>query len=161
TLNNSALDARPFSLSGLDQPQPAYAQSRFTVALGGPLVIPKIINDTSTFFFLNYNAARNRNPYTATATVPTVLERAGDFSQTSLANAPVQIFDPVTHAPFSGNVIPGGQINPIAQGLLAFIPLPNAAGTVNNYSFRTSVPQDTDAISLRMQRNVSQKDRLA
>jgi carboxypeptidase family protein len=159
SLNNSALDAKPFSLSGLDLSQPAYAQSRFGLALGGPLTIPKVVNDASTFFFLNYNGTRNRNPYTATSTVPTRLERSGNFSERLVGANPVQIYNPETHQPFAGNVIP--QIDPVAQGLLPFIPLPNGSGLVNNYSFSTSVPQNTDNLNFQMQRNISQRNRLA
>jgi hypothetical protein len=41
TYRNSALDARPFSFSGLDQPKQQYIQNSFGVMLGGPLNIPK------------------------------------------------------------------------------------------------------------------------
>src|ERR1022692_2887008 len=43
TLANSAVNAKPFSISGQEVPQPAYASSRFGFLLGGPLVIPKIV----------------------------------------------------------------------------------------------------------------------
>jgi len=69
-LNNSALNAHPFSITGQEIAQPAYAQSRFGVVAGGPLVIPKLVKDPSTFFFLSYFGTRARNPYTAVATVP-------------------------------------------------------------------------------------------
>jgi hypothetical protein len=49
--------------------------------VGGPLVIPKIVKDTATFFYLNYTGTRSRQPYSAVETVPTALERGGDFSQ--------------------------------------------------------------------------------
>src|SRR5207248_7798591 len=74
-LNNSALNAHPFSITGQEIARPAYAQSRFGVVGGGPLVIPKLVKDPSTFFFLSYFGTRSRNPYTAVATVPTGLER--------------------------------------------------------------------------------------
>src|SRR5262249_46453358 len=77
---NSALNAKPFSITGQNVTQPAYAQSRFTLAVGGPLVIPKFIGDPATFFFFNYSGTRYRNPYTAVETVPTELERQGNFS---------------------------------------------------------------------------------
>jgi hypothetical protein len=158
---NSALNAKPFSITGEDIAQPAYAQSRFTFSLGGPLIIPKIVKDPGTFFFLNYSGTRYRNPFTAVETVPTELERQGNFSQSIQAGGPVQIYDPTTHQPFYGNVIPDRRIDPIALKLLTYFPLPNQPGLVNNYDLQASVPRNTDDVDLRVQRNITNNDRLA
>ena len=160
TLNNSELDARPFSITGQDIPQPAYAQSRFGVVLGGPLVIPKIVKDPATFFFLAWFATRAKNPYTAVATVPSLLERQGNFSESIQSTGPVTIYDPLTAAPFRGNIIPAARISPIAQKLLSYIPLPNQPGLVNNYDFQTSVPQNTDNFTIVGFRSISKVDRV-
>ncbi len=127
TLNNAALNAKPDSLSGSDLPQPGYAQTRFGFVAGGPLSIPKIVKDPSTNFFISYFGTRAKNPQVNFSTVPTAAERAGDFSsavQSTGANqtVPVQIFDPTTHLPFPGAVIPQSLISPAAQGLLNYIP---------------------------------------
>lgn len=160
TLANSALNAKPFSITGQDIPQPAYAQTRFGMVLGGPLIIPKIVKDPSTFFFLSYFGTRGKQPYNAVETVPSLLERQGNFSQSVQAGgAPVQIFDPTTHAPLPGNII--GRIDPTALKLLPYIPLPNQPGTVNNFVFDSTAPQNTDNLGLRVQRDVSKQDRLA
>ncbi|MDQ2901180.1 MAG: carboxypeptidase-like regulatory domain-containing protein, partial [Acidobacteriota bacterium] len=131
TLGNSALDARPFSLTGQTVPKPSYASARFGTTLGGQLKIPKLINGDRTFFFLNYFGTRSRTPYQGVATVPTELERGGDFSR-SFTRAPVQVFDPLTRQPFAGNQIPFDRMNPAARGLLRFIPAPNQPGSVQN-----------------------------
>lgn len=157
TLGNSALNAKPFSISGQDLPQPAYASSRIGIVLGGPLVIPKVVKDTKTTFFVNYFGTRARNPFTEVATVPTELQREGNFSQSVLASGPVELFSPK----FTGNIIPPSLLNPIAQKLLAYIPLPNQPGLVNNYEAFYSVPQNTDNGSIRVQRNISRDDRLS
>ena len=160
-VENSALNARPFSITGQDIPQPAYAQSRFNFSVGGPLGIPKIVKDPATFFFLSYSGPRYRNPYTAVETVPTESERHGNFSQSIQFGGPVQIYDPATHLPFPGNVIPESRIDPIALKLLSYFPLPNQPGLVNNYDLQASVPRNTDDVDLRVQRNITTKDRLA
>jgi hypothetical protein len=160
-VENSALNAKPFSITGQDIAQRAYAQSRFTFALGGPLMIPKIVKDPGTFFFLNYSGTRYRNPFTAVETVPTELEREGNFSQSIQAGGPVQIYDPTTHQPFYGNIIPDNRIDPIALKLLTYFPLPNQPGLVNNYDLQASVPRNTDDVDLRVQRNIANNDRLA
>jgi hypothetical protein len=161
SLNNSALNARPFSLTGQDIPQAAYAQSRFSVVVGGPLRIPKLLEkDTNTFFFISYFGTRAKNPYKNVATVPTPAERSGDFSQ-SFENGPVSVFDPLTGAPFPGNMIPTTRIDSAAKGLLSFIPLPNQPGLVQNYQILNSYPQNTDNLGVRLNQNLTKTDRLA
>lgn len=162
TLANSAVNAKPFSITGEDQVQPAYASARFGFLVGGPLVIPKIVKDTSTFFYLNYTGTRARQPYAAVETVPTALERAGDFSQALQTSGPVQIFAPGTNTQFPNNKIPANLLNPIAASLLnSYYPLPNQPGTVNNYQYFASPANNTDNFNARVMRSVTKKDRLA
>ena len=159
TLQNSALDARPFSLTGQTVQKPSYAQSRFGLVGGGQLRIPKLIRSEKTFIFFNYFGTRGRNPFNQVATLPTLAERSGDFSQ-SFGRGPAQVFDPLTRLPFAGNRIPAGRLNPAALGLLRFIPLPNQPGGIQNYQYVTSVPNDTNNFGLRLNHTLSQKDRL-
>ena len=166
TLANSAVNAKPFSLNGLDIPQAAYAQSRFSFIVGGPLLIPKIVKDPNTQFFLTYFGTRARNPALFTETVPTAAERAGDFTNatqslgTSATSVPVTILNPATRQPYpTGNVLP--VLNPIAVALLRYYPLPNEPGNANNYQFETAQAANSDNLGLRIQRNVTKKDRLS
>ena len=161
TLGNSIFDAKPFSINGETLPQPAYASSRFGFLLGGPLVIPKVVKAPSTFFYLNYTGTRARQPYSAVETVPTAAERQGNFAQAAVNGAPVTIFNPATNQPFSGNLIPTSKLNPIALGLLSYVPLPNQPGLVNNYQYVASPANNTDNLGARVMRNVGKNDRLA
>ncbi len=158
SLDNSAFDARPFSLTGQTVAKPSYAQSRFGVVIGGPLSIPKVLHSERTFFFFNYTGTRARNPYNAVSTLPTAEERAGDFSS-AIARGPVQIYDPLTKLPFPDNQIPASRMNDAARGLLAFIPLPNQPGQVQNYQYVTSASSNTDNLGLRVNRTLTQRDR--
>jgi hypothetical protein len=160
-LGNSAVDAKPFSITGQDVAQPAYAQSRFSAVLGGPLVIPKLVSDRSTFFFLSYFGTRSRAPNTFTETVPTALEREGNFSESIQPGGALQLFNPATRQPFAGNIIPTSMLSPISLGLLSYFPMPNQPGLVNNYQYLASSAQNTDNIGFRIQRNISSKDRLS
>ena len=102
-------------------------KQRFGASIGGPLNIPGIYKGGSkTFFFVNYNGSRGDSPYDAFSFVPTVAERSGDFSGV----AGVQLVNPGTGQPIPGNNFQnaGLTINPIAQGLLQYIPLPNVPG---------------------------------
>ncbi|HVX65995.1 MAG TPA: TonB-dependent receptor [Bryobacteraceae bacterium] len=156
-LDNSALDARPYSFTAAQPDKASYAQSRFGFSLGGALNIPKLVHSSRTFFFLNYTGTRSRQPYTGVGTVPTVLEREGDFSQ-SVSNGPVLVYDPDTNAPFPGNKVPASRINPVARGLLSYIPLPNVTGGVQNYQYVTSTSNNGDNFAVRLNHSLSDKD---
>ncbi|HTM47628.1 MAG TPA: carboxypeptidase-like regulatory domain-containing protein [Bryobacteraceae bacterium] len=159
TVRNSAADARPYSLTGQFLPKPSYANNRFSFTSGGALNIPKIIHNDKIFFFFNYFGNRSRNGVDRLGTAPTPLERAGDFSQ-SFTQQPVNIFDPANHAPLPGNRVPTSRLNSASLGLLPFIPMPNQPGAVQNYQLITSAPSNSDNIGLRVNYNLSRKDRL-
>ena len=168
TLQNSAVNAQPFSINGLDIPQAAYAQSRFSLIVGGPLVIPKLVKDPKTQFFVTYFGTRARSPQLFTETVPTAAERNGDFSAalqslgSSSAPVPVNINNPTTHQPYAGNIIPTASLNPIALGLLSFYPKPNQTGVIsNNFQSETTAASNTDNLGIRVQRSVTAKDRVS
>ena len=160
TLRNSAIDSSPYSISGQPILKPSYAQSRFSLNGGGPLRIPKIVNDEKTNVFLSYFGTRARNPYDNISTLPSLLERNGDFSQ-SIARGPVTIYDPLTGQPFEGNRIPLSRINPASLGILNLFPLPNQPGKVQNFQQISSVPQNSDNFSVRLSRTLTKKDRVS
>ena len=159
SVGDSVLDANPYSLSGDPQAKPQYAQSRFGFFLGGPLNIPKIYKGGSkTFFFLNYFGQLASNPFDVFGTVPTLEERAGNFSDTvnhggPNAGMPASIFDPVTHVQFPNNTLPG--IDPAAAGLLAFIPEPNLPGDRLNFHRVTSSQTNAHNVNFRLIHNFS------
>ncbi len=156
TLQNSALNAKPFSINGLDIPQASYAQSRVSLIVGGPLVLGKVVKDPKTQFFLTYFGTRSKTPQLFAENVPTTAERAGDFSQVSSI-----LYDPTTHQPFPGNQIPANSLNPISLTLLKFYPLANQTGISNNYQFETAQASNTDNVGFRLQRSITNKDRLS
>jgi hypothetical protein len=146
---DGALNAAPYSLTGEPVVKPAYLQNGFGGSVGGPLNIPKIYHGgTKTFFFVNYNGRRGENPFDQFSTVPTLLERQGNFSQTTLKGQIVEIIDPATNTPFPNDTLP--QINPIAAGLLQYIPQPNLPGNFQNFHFVTSTNNNSDDLNLRV-----------
>lgn len=160
SLRNSALDARPFSLTGQTVAKPDYEQNRMGFALGGPLHIPKLLTADRSFFYVSYHAGVSRQPYSAVATLPSPLERAGDFSQ-SATRIPVTVHDPTNRQPLPGNLLPVSRVHPAARGLLDYIPFPNQPGRLQNYQLVTSVPQNTHNLSLRFNQGLSRRDRLS
>ncbi len=151
SLGNSAFDASPYSLKGPSTSKPDYGQSRFGVTVGGPLKIPKLFDlGNRNFFTITYNASRTHNPFDAFSTVPTAVERAGDFSETYFRGGkPVLIADPVTGVSFQNNRIPAPSINPAAARLMSFIPLPNLLGNVQNYHYVTTNKDNSNDLNVR------------
>jgi hypothetical protein len=159
-VGDSALNAAPYSLTGEPPTQPGYLQNSFGGSVGGPLNIPHIYHGgAKTFFFVNYNGKRGENPFDQFSTVPTLLERQGNFAGTTYtsgtaAGQQVQIFNPATNAPFpcnpTCNTIP--QINAAALGLLNYIPLPNLPGNYQNFHYVTSANSDSDDLNVRVNR---------
>src|SRR5580658_793343 len=100
-------------------------------SLGGPVFIPKHFNTSKTKYFLFGSQEFTRqlvNNAIQDKTMPTALERAGNFSQSVQGNgALIVITDPASGAPFPGNIVPTNRINSIGQSMLNFFPLPNYA----------------------------------
>jgi hypothetical protein len=124
------------------------------------LNIPHIYHGGSkTFYFVNFNGKRGENPFDQFSTVPTLLERQGNFSGVAYTSGPekgqpVQIFDPLTNVPFpcnpTCNVIPQTSLNPAALGLLNYIPMPNLPGSYQNFHYVTSATSDSDDLNVRL-----------
>ena len=149
--DDASLDAAPFALRGVSTPKPAYLQQRFGGAVGGPLIIPHVYNGASkTFFFLHYNGTRGDQPFTSYSTVPTLAERKGDFSQTTINGQQIQIFDPATRMPFPNATIPQTMINSASKALLSYIPMPNLPGTTQNFRFVTAAEDNTNNLNFRL-----------
>ncbi|HTK29547.1 MAG TPA: TonB-dependent receptor [Vicinamibacterales bacterium] len=144
SVDTSALDTAPIAINGQTTSKPQYLQQRFGATLGGPIAIPKVWDSARTFFFLNYTGNHSSNPYDAYSTVPTLAERAGDFSAASRT-----IVNPATGQPFPNNQIPASSINPASQALLSLFPAPNQAGLQNFHSVATTSSQ-LDDVNVRL-----------
>jgi len=161
-LNNSALDARPYSLTGQDTPRPNINQFTGSASFGGPLQIPHLLHNGlhAPNIFLNYQWTRNRTETAQSALMPTAAERAGDFSQALNAGRPVTITDPTTGQPFAGNIIPSSRISPQARALLALYPLPNFTGGAFNYQAPLTTTTHSDALQSRVNEVLSNSNQL-
>ncbi|HEV8145813.1 MAG TPA: TonB-dependent receptor [Bryobacteraceae bacterium] len=172
-LQNDKLNAATFFNNLNNQPRTIRRKNTFGGSLGGPVVLPKIYDGRNkTFFFFNYERTRNPSPGSALVTVPTLLERKGDFSKTVDAQGrPIVIYDPLTtnaagtaRTPFSGNIINPDRFDAIGAKLInALYPLPNitpTAGSINNYF--NARPRDFkwNSMSSRVDENIGSNHQL-
>ena len=149
-------------------------QNQAGLTLGGPIFIPKVFNTNreKLFFFVSEEKQWNLSPVTTTATVPTALERIGDFSQSVSNNGtPVKVLDPTsgfgsTRVQFPGNLVPSTMWNADMRKLMNLMPLPMADLVVDtdyNYNFRENNPSSyTDLLqqSYKVDYNMSEKWRM-
>src|SRR5260370_4851055 len=92
-LRNDKLDSRNFFALQRD----VLKRNQFGGGIGGPLSIPKVYDGKNrTFFFLNYEAMRQRAGQEFNNLVPSPAQKSGDFSPTGLN----PIYDPTTPPPF-------------------------------------------------------------
>jgi len=167
---NEKLDAGNF-FSPWVNGQKQRAPIRYNVyggTLGGPVLKNKL------FFFGAWEGSRRRDGDTVAMTVPTLAERAGDYSQTLNANNSLAvIYDPATtrlvngvqtRDAFPGNRVPANRIDPVAVNVLKFYPNPsrapdNAAGT-NNFRANTVDILDRDNTVVKVDYSLSDKDKI-
>jgi trimeric autotransporter adhesin len=156
--DNFSLDARPYSLSGLSAPKPAYNRITGIATLGGPLNIPHLPPRGPTFF-IAYEWTRNHTAEVESGLVPTGAERMGDLS--GLLNAlgqPLIVYDPATGMPFPGNVVP---VSLQAQALLQLYPSPNVTGnSPYNYQIPVLNSSHQDAVLSRLDKTLGRRDEL-
>jgi hypothetical protein len=151
-LQNSGLSAKNyFTPAGSGVPKRIV--NMYGGTIGGPIKKDKL------FFFVGYEAMRDRQSYSRLATIPTPELIAGDFSATG-----VKLYDPNTGKPdgsgrtlFAGAQIPDNRIGPVARKMLSLLPKPNQTGFVSNYYAAAPFAFDRDNIDLKMDFVKSQK----
>jgi len=141
----------------------------FGGSLGGPVTIPKPYNGRDkTFFFVDYEGNRKTQSYPEQLLVPTAAERGGNLNGLVQALGLGPVINPFTGTGFPNNTIPTGScpacINPVAQALLNYYPLPNAnLGVLNpSYNYQTLVPNpsNSNGFDLRIDHNFNSKQQL-
>ena len=152
-------------------PRPKLRYNNYGFTIGGPVLLPRFGEGgpavlgkkrDKTFFFFSEELRRViRQPTQNIITVPSLLERSGDFSEPGN----VVIFDPLTGLPFPGNRIPQGRIDPTALGLLSVFPLPNVSSLTsgrapNRFSVIAPDLQNTRQEVLRVDHNFNSNTRL-
>ena len=163
---NEAFNANSYfnNLNGL--PRARYRYNTFGGNVGGPIYWPGKFNSAKDklFFFVSAEYIPITVPDGIRYyTVPTALERQGDFSQTlTVGGKLIPIIDPSTGQQFPGNKIPSARINSNTQALLNIYPLPNftnraVSGGNYNYVTNYSSSQPVNQQIVRIDYNASEK----
>jgi hypothetical protein len=174
-LRNKVLNANDFFANSNGIERPPFTQNQFGANVGGPVVKDKL------FFFSAYDGFRLRKGSLFQTWVPTAAERSGDFSQIGSSNTSsvLTIYDPTTsgvgvnagtpcnstntacRTAFPGNIIPTNRIDPTAQALLSYFPMPNQTNNPNgNFATAYSTGGDVDQYNERIDYNLSEKQRI-
>jgi hypothetical protein len=143
-LRNEALNANTNSNNANALKRSAFKVNQFGGAISGPIVKNKL------FFFTSYHYLMFNQGQNFLSTVPTDLERVGNFSKTFInvggAATPAQVYNPFSvtqlntdlyqRAPYPNAIIPNP--NPYAVHMYSFYPEPNRTPddvyNTNNYA---------------------------
>jgi len=192
-LRNESLNATPFFNNKAGLKKPLYRHLYPGGNVGGPMWLPKFgeggnlwLKDKA-FFFFSYEKPHQITPQDPRfVTMPTALERNGDFSQSiNSTNAKVFVKDPLLAGgcsasdtsgcfrdpsratasnPLGLNIIPTARFNPSGFALLNYFPLPNTFGGSGGsaFNFVSQSPQDVPKRSqvIRFDIKPSDKDTL-
>lgn len=167
---NTNLQANNFFYNSAGLPRAPFHQNQFGGNFGGPLKKDRL------FFFGSYEGLRLRLPAGGATsagglpniiTVPTALQKQGDFSRTFTSTGGlIGIYDPFSTVPdpnspgnyirtqFPGNAIPASRINPISAAIATYWPNPITSGApftnANNFPFNGSQPETINDFSIRI-----------
>jgi len=139
----------------------------FGGAVGGPII------KNRTHFFVAVEKTKHSIGATQILTVPSDLQRQGDFSQTyDTKGKLITLYDPATNAtqpdgtitrtPFPGNVIPSSRFDRVTKQLLDYYPRPNRpavniAGAQNFAGNKTNL-QPREAVVARVDHMLTNKN---
>ena len=150
--------ANTFFANAAGTPLTAQPFYNYGASIGGPILIPKIYNGKNrTFFWMTGEGYRQSEAASTALSVPTTLEKTGNFSASKYTNGNLQtIYNPQSGSPrqaFAGNIIPPSMINPIGLALASYYPTPNAATPYygsTNYNATATIYDRADQVTTKL-----------
>jgi outer membrane receptor protein involved in Fe transport len=149
-------------------PKTALRRNQFGFTFGGP------IKKDKAFFFGDYQGSRQRQGRSEIFSVPTLLERQGDFSQTLAADQPLfqnallgTVYPGCDLTNFTADCqrLPASALDSPAVAIAQLYPVPNipgtfvpGLGTFNNYAASGSSADDVNAFDVRVDFHASDRD---
>jgi hypothetical protein len=179
---DDVFNANSWEQSSIGAKKANFRQNTYGYTAGGPVVVPGYDGHNKTFFFVeNEYFRRNEAGRVNLNSVPTALERTGDFSQTTYNGRVYLMYDPNGPQVFNaarglwertgllggdGRHVPAELISPVSKAILAMIPMPNrpsvaGSSALNNYQFESSSHQADFKIGLRIDHNLTNTQRLS
>ena len=160
---NDILDAIPHEIKQNGGLNAVLHRNQFGFNVSGPLVIPHLLpNNNTTFFSISYEGVRESISRASLHTIPTTLERTGDFSKTvDQAGNILPIYDPSTtslnpnynpnlpvstsnlqylRTPFPGNRIPATGSSPCPLNNSGSTPSPTPPSAPSFKTTSSSIP---------------------
>ena len=161
-------------------------RDQYGFEIDGPLVIPHFYDGhNKTFVEGQLEIYKMNTPLSGIDNVPELspgsttqtVAQTGDFSQdyywNGTANAPVTLYDPLTADPnnayarqqFSNNQIPSNRLNPTAEAILSYIPLPNRPApaeespSTDDYAWQATGTDRFKNVVARIDQNFGEKDK--
>ncbi|MCC7236916.1 MAG: carboxypeptidase regulatory-like domain-containing protein [Bryobacterales bacterium] len=162
-------NANDFFNNRLSRPKARYRYNTWNYNIGGPVPISKINkNRDKLFFFWSQEFWPLTVPTSiAQLTVPTLLERRGDFTQSiDLNGRVIPVTDPTSRQVFPGNVVPASRLDQSGLALLKVFPDPNfsdrgVSGGRYNYVFQSENQTPIRMENARVDYNIRQNHSLA
>ena len=166
-LRNEDLDARNYFDPASNGPKAPLKRNQYGVFIGGPII------KNRTFIFGDWQGSRLREAGVDIATVPTVPERGGDFSDQNRWRR-CRSFRPLHHQrsngarqllnPSNPSVIPANRINTIGQKVVNLFPNPNRPGdttaTSSNFILFPVATLSGDQFDIRVDHKITDHDQL-
>lgn len=147
-VRNTALNATGF-FKPVNNEKPVLIQNQFGGTFGGPIWRNRI------FFFMDYEGYRRIAKQVAFAVLPTAEQRQGIFR--NAAGVPIAIRNPLTGAVYADGIVPQSEITSFARRVFGDLPLPNLAGTGNNYSVLPRSQFFNDKGDIKLDFNINNK----
>ena len=156
---NDALNAAEFFTKKSGLKKDSLRRNDYGFSLGGPIVKDRL------FFFYSQEWNKEIRGRSRSGSVPTLLERAGNFSQpriladgTNCSGNPIGNGRPGE----ATQIIPAGSLSPAGLALVKIYPLPNVSSTTscNNYAAAANSPINFREENVRIDYNINSKNKI-
>jgi hypothetical protein len=118
-LRNDVMNAEPYDFTHTSPPKPPVRQNQFGAGGGMPIIRNHL------FLFSNFEGIRAITTSNVISSVPTALEKQGDFSKSGFVIADPNTSNGKTRTPFPGNVIPSSRLTSSGVAMIDLLPNPN------------------------------------
>jgi hypothetical protein len=172
---NAAMNANSWFSNRAGRSIPDFKRNVFGATIGGPVLIPKVYDGhNKTFFFGDFEGTRQSNADTRLSSIPSLLERQGNFSETRAASgALITIYNPfdtyktadgrTLRRLFEGNMVPLSMQHKIAQNALSYYPKPTSEGNAfthtNNFFGQGVSESAANQMDAKLDHNINDRQR--